>query len=344
MSLLAIQDRGILNSVCDVLQRLNKKISVVSEIPLLDDVNRASICLEIIDKNKFSPCKDIQGQLNHEKLRQTCNDVYEMLAALILELQTKNSYRTLIDAVDKCSANYVNSYFTMKHYQRQKQNVNKFKHVTNLMKHEHTVVKDNTAEILYEWKCAYHQSDYDLNLEKRFQVAWIESQVAQNDLRLKKIENGTHKKIATMKISRLTEKKAFHKIKSFYRKKIDELQAEVKRMSNEYDKQIDEVEFRYQIAAEDKKRYEQMVDSEMKLYAKREQEMLDYVAMKEKKAADNKLREMQEAKALKIQSWWRGEMVRKFRGPFKLYKLRSRAIKDAKRREKAVNSKFSKKK
>lgn len=344
--LVAIEDQAILNSVCDILQRLCKKVSIVSEIPLLDDVNRAAICLELIDKNKFSPCKDIQGQLNHEKLRQSFDDLNEMLTALIRELQTQKTYQTLINAVDKCAANYVNLFFIMKNYQRQRHNMNKFKHITDLMKHDASKieVKDDTAEMLYEWKYAYHQSNYDIKLEKRFQVAWISSQVAQNDLRLKKVEDGTLKKMATMKTSRFNKRNVFKKIKSFYDKKVEELQAEVTRMSSEYDKQIDEVEFRYQIAAEDMKRYTQMVDSEMKLYAKREQEMLDYIAMKQKKAAENKLREMQEVKAIKLQSWWRGEMVRRFRGPFKHYKARSRAVQDLKRHQKAANLKSKNKK
>lgn len=87
-----------------------------------------------------------------------------------------------------------------------------------------------------------------------------------------------------------------------------------------------------------------MVDKEMKIFALRQQEMKDYIVMKERKAADMKLREIQRVMAIKLQSWWRGEMVRQFRGPYQIYQKRAFYVKDALRLGKTTDAKKKKKK
>ena len=52
-----------------------------------------------------------------------------------------------------------------------------------------------------------------------------------------------------------------------------------------------------------------------------------YQELKRKKAADKKLKGLQEVKVVVIQAWWRGFIVRNHLGSFKKFKKRAREIK-----------------
>lgn len=242
MTTATIQDSKILNSICDVLERLCKKIFIVAEIPLIEKDYRGSvICLIIIDANKFLPCKEIQGKLNHEKFQKTCAEIQEKLTALILELQMQSSYRLLINFVDDCAGKYLKTNFTLENYHKQKKTKDDVD-VGDLLKQEcveqirkHVEHEDDTERILFEWKFAYSQNKYHAKMEMQFQTAWIKSHVDQNYLWLKRIETRTRKMMSEFKTSREYERRILQRIKAFYAKKIEELQEEVKRMSAKYD-------------------------------------------------------------------------------------------------------------
>lgn len=326
-----LKDQQIVNSFCDILRRLKGKIDVIKEISISDDDGDRGdegFCVDVIDKMVFMPCKEIQGKLNLEKFQKIIDDLLELIKNLINELKNKKSFQNLTKFVDDFALKWIKINSTLKNYKRQKHAIENLKYVNELVKREEHDKTDNSDELLFQWKCNYHQNLYDIKFQMNFQLAWIQSQVEQNDFRLNLLETHTKSKIEEFKEKKFNEHKNFQRIKNFYTLKIKELQEEVKRMSIEYDKQIDEVELRYQIAAEEKKRFQQSIDNEMKFFAQREQEIKDFIMAKEKKAADERLREMQELKAVKLQSWWRGEMVRNFKGPYKIYKRRAQEVQD----------------
>lgn len=326
-----LKDQQIVNSFCDILIRLKGEIDVIKEISINvddDDRDEEGFCVNVIDKKFFQPCKEIQGKLNLEKFREICDDFLEMIVNLIDEIKHEKSFNNLTRYVDDYALKWIKINTIIKSYKRQKHAVENLKYVHELVNREDEDKTDNSDELYFQWKCNYHQNVYDIKYQKNFQLSWIKSQVQQNEFRLNLIENKTKSEVANFKEKKLKEQKVFRRIKNFYNLKIKELQEEVKRMNAEYDKQIDEVELRYQIAVEEKKRFQQSIDNEMKFFTQREQEIKDFIVLREKKAADKKLREMQELKAVKLQSWWRGEMVRKFKGPFKFYKRRAQEVHD----------------
>jgi hypothetical protein len=309
--------------------RLKGKIDVIKEISISDDDGDRGdegFCIDVINKKLFLPCKEIQGKLNLEKFKTICDDLLEMIKNLIDEVKNEKSFGNLIKFVDDYAMKYIEINKLIKHHKRQKHAVDNLKYVHELVNREKGDKTDNSEELFFQWKCNYHQNLYDIKYQKNFQLSWIQSQVEQNEFRLNLVENKTKSEVQNFKEKKSSEHKTFRRIKNFYSLKIKELQAEVKRMSAEYDKQIDEVELRYQIAAEEKKRFQQSIDNEMKFFAQREQEIKDFIALREKKAADKRLREMQEQKAVKLQSWWRGEMVRKYKGPFKFFRRRAQEV------------------
>jgi hypothetical protein len=100
----------------------------------------------------------------------------------------------------------------------------------------------------------------------------------------------------------------------------------------------------YQIALNEQRRLQQTVESEHEKFAKREIELKNYNEMKQKKAADEKLRELQEIKVVVIQAWWRGEMVRHHIGIFRAFKKRAKMIKKSFRDARAQSKKNKKRK
>lgn len=325
-----LKDQRVVYLFCDILTRFIKKIDVIKEISVSEnDCDRSyntPHCVNVIDKKHFSPCKDIQWKLNLEKFHKNCCELSDVLESLISELQDENSFDSLTKFVDECASKWINYNSILKTHRRKKQTIKNLEYVQDLVKHDDVDKPDDSEEIFFQWKIDFYQNVYDIKLQKKFQLAWIQAQINQNDFRLNAIEHKTKAEASNYAAKKKKERKAADKIQNFYNLKVKELDAEVKRMSAEYDKQIDEVEFRYQIAAEEKKRFQQMLDNEMNIFAQREQELKDFIAAREKKAADEKLRELQEVKAVKLQSWWRGEMVRQFKGPFKFYRTREREV------------------
>lgn len=327
-----LKDQQIVNSFCDILIRLKSKIDVIKEISISDndgECGEEGFCVDVIDKKYFMPCMEIQGKLNLEKFRKNCGELLEVTEKLIHELKHEKTFKNLIKFVDDYALKWIELSSTIKNHKRQKQAVENLKYVLELIKKEKEDKIDKSEELLFQSKCNYHQNVYDIKYQKKFQLSWLQSQIEQNEFRLNLMESKTRSEIQNFNNKIKNERENFRRIKNFYTQKIQELQSETKRMNAEYDKQIDEVELRYQIAVEEKKRFQQSIDNEMKFFAQREQEIKDFILAREKKAADKKLREMQELKAVKLQSWWRGEMVRKFKGPYKVYKRRAQEVHDA---------------
>ena len=114
-------------------------------------------------------------------------------------------------------------------------------------------------------------------------------------------------------------------------------------MSIEYDKHMEDAELRYQIISEEKRKFDILVDQENEKFQTKQKAVNDYLEFKRRRAAAKKLHDLQEFNILIIQSWWRGELVRHFLGPFKAYKKRSKKIKRQMRLEKKGKKKQSKK-
>lgn len=87
-----------------------------------------------------------------------------------------------------------------------------------------------------------------------------------------------------------------------------------------------------------------LIQSEHEKFEKSDCEIKAYQEQKRKKAADKKLRELQEVKVVVIQAWRRGLMVRKHLGMFKTYKKRAKEIKNEFRKERANRNKVKKRK
>lgn len=120
----------------------------------------------------------------------------------------------------------------------------------------------------------------------------------------------------------------YFKVSKFYNVKTKELQDEDKRLSAEYDFQIDNVETQFQIASSAKKELMQIIQAEQKKFDEREREMKAYLEAKRMKESEEKLLALQSVKVVVIQAWWRGNMVRKHLGQFKTFMKRARKIKN----------------
>jgi hypothetical protein len=132
-------------------------------------------------------------------------------------------------------------------------------------------------------------------------------------------------------------------ISNFYDRKTKELYDEASDVSNMYDKKMEELELRFQIAKSERQEAKEMAENEKQIFESRQKQIDDYLAHKAKKAADKKLRELQEAKSITIQAWWRGVMVRCYLGSFKKFKKRARKIRREMRDAKSQKNKGKKK-
>jgi len=160
-----------------------------------------------------------------------------------------------------------------------------------------------------------------------------------SSIKVEKIEERTKK----LDFMTLNELNCGTSISNFYSYKTKELYDEASNMSTLFDQKMEELELRFQIAKSERKESEEMVEKEKKFFESRQKQIDDYLAHKAKKAADKKLRELQEAKSITIQAWWRGIMVRCYLGSFKKFKKRARKIRQEMRAAKSQKSKSKKK-
>lgn len=144
------------------------------------------------------------------------------------------------------------------------------------MKNEKSQTSKDLDNILFNYQISYCQNKDDKNYEKMYIEKWIESQIDQKHLRSKNLSNDTKKVISSFIATRKVEKIAFHKIKNHYVQKIKELKNDLKLMNNEYEKKIEEIELRYQIAIEDRKQCKQNITIEFNLFAQHIKEMKEY--------------------------------------------------------------------
>jgi hypothetical protein len=192
---------------------------------------------------------------------------------------------------------------------------------------------------LFETYAKHYQSEWHTNLERTFYLDWVQSQLTENDLFCSISEEKICESIAKYQTMKSDEEKLAAKIIKFYSGKIQEMQDDAAQMSAEYDMQIEENELRYQIVTNERRRFDQMKENEEKFYENRAKEISDYLAMRQKKAADKALKILQETKATFIQAWWRGTMVRHFLGPFKSFKKRALKIRKEMRQARAGKNK-----
>ncbi|KAG5676096.1 hypothetical protein PVAND_005950 [Polypedilum vanderplanki] len=313
----------------EVLNELIKRLEFISVSSLDDDAFKKKnkvFCDEIIDLETMQICSEIQGFINKRKLIRFFMKIINNLNSINVELLENGSFNCLLNEVDEIASLYLNRHFTitkfeaiMQHYKELKENAFDFE--------KEFIEKKNL--VYNEWVQTYlnfFENEQNLQINKSFNYKMLASRENQVNLKAEKDESKVLKNIKEIEDLMENEKVVTKKVIDFYSLKTKELRNEAQRMSILYDKELEEKELKLQIVKNNRKHYFEMIKQEEEKFAQRQNAIDSYLAEKQRKAEEKKLREMQEEASTLLQAWWRGLMVRLYKGPFKIYKKRARQI------------------
>ncbi|CAG9797796.1 unnamed protein product [Chironomus riparius] len=331
-----------------ILDELIIKIKIISSLPLDPnecDEEDPNLDCPVIHPTMFKPCKDktVQAFLGKQMIKEKCDEVCEVLENLRRELNETGTFKTLIDYVDDFCKQYLKDLAIFEEYDENVKALNKVKKDMIQFKKATVQRKRELDNEVYKTTLSYYKTQQDALVDIKLTSNWIDARVRQKELmesiKLEKI----NKSAENFEFMAIKEQSCGNAIESFYEYKIKELYDEASRISALYDKKMEELELRFQIAKNERRESEVMADNEKKLFESRQKQIDDYLAHKAKVAADKKLRELQEVKSITIQAWWRGVMVRCYLGSFKKFKKRARKIRQEMRAAKSQKSKNKKK-
>lgn len=332
--------------VPEILEDYILKLEIISSIPskLNRNSNNKAYCGTVIEPRTFKPCHEAQELLNIELIQGTCKEICETFKTLKDEMIGSKTFTSLINLVEKNCSESIEEIYTVKKYSKAKKNLEEIERkFEKIQEDQRDKMKDIEKSLLQEI-FQFNQTKQNVDSEKRFAEKYIESQVRQSELRILNKENSLTEKIKNLNFMISKEMLTGEAVENFYTYKIDFLNEESKRMSIEYERKMEEAELQYQITKNEKRRSDELIESEKKIFEFRQKQIDDYLAMKAKKEAEIKLRELQEAKSIMLQSWWRGLMVRYYLGSFKKFKKRARKIRLEMRAAKREREKEKKKK
>lgn len=295
---------------------------------IVDGINNQNIALcnfEIALQN-FPICQEFKGRLNELKLQDDCVRIYETLKNLHDELLHSQSFATFTKTVDDNCTFYMNRLETVTNYYQKKAQLKElYEKIIHL--HGDLIEKLRAMDkTLFQTKLNVAENEQRANIDKKLMLTWIADKKRQNVLKFQVDEKKINENLKRLQDLIRRENVSRRKIENYYDLKVAELQKETLRMSEEYDQKLDEVELKLQIVKNTKNLLNQAIESEGKIFTQRQLEMDEYIAIRNRKAAEKLLRELHERNATFIQAWWRGCLVRHHLGPFKMYFKRAKAI------------------
>lgn len=316
--------------ICNVLKDGIERLELVRTFPLNESEfgqREKPVCHSIFDTETFIRCRDIQSALNKEKLSQDCQRVYEILCNVHDELDSSQTFSKLTDYVDECVKELLDLQTLMENHRKQKTFAENLKKMFATREERERREEADLINESFQTAEMHYQHEMDLSVETKYVESWFQSQLRQKELALMKSEEEANKELLETTIQKFATENVSFKICKFYRQRIKELQDENTKMSAEYFIQLENYEMEFEIATKIKKDLDLMIQTEQENFAQRDKEMIEYQLKKRQKETDKKLLDLQQAKAIVIQAWWRGVMVRQFLGRFKAFKKRARQMK-----------------
>lgn len=332
----------------DILEELLIKIKIISSLPLEPDEyeeDESLDCFPVIDSTFFKPCNDkvVRAYLDTKILKERCDEFCEVLENLKTELAEKGTFKALINYVEDFCGEYLKINAIIEEHRENVKAMNKVKQDLIHFKKAKLQRKRELDDEVYKTTLNYYKTQQDSLIDVKLTKKWIDARVRQKELKFAKKLEKTNKNAQKFEFLALQEWGCGRAVESYYTHKIKELDDESARMSALYDKKMEELELRFQMAKNERRESEEQAENEKKIFESRQKQIDDYLAHKAKVAADKKLRELQEVKSIRIQAWWRGVMVRCYLGSFKKFKKRARKIRQEMRAAKSQKNKNRKK-
>ncbi|XP_007538203.1 dynein regulatory complex protein 9 isoform X1 [Erinaceus europaeus] len=297
--------------------------SVVSSSPLSKEENKRDQAAKEINKMQdlvfTKPTR--QTILTTETLKKIQMDrkfFSDIITDTLQELEESNTYTSLLDALGQESANKVHFYDVISREE------NGRKQIKSLQKQLLNVKREREAEVLSRSEYIAHLKDQlqemkaKTNMENRYMKVNSELQVSQTQKKCNRAEELLLEEIEKLRLKTEEENRIHMEIELFLRKEQQKLEEKLEFWMDKFDKDTDMKQNELNALKSAKASDLAHLQDLAKTIREREQAVIEDRIEKDKarkKAAQDKL---ELKSAIKLQAWWRGTVVRREIGAFRL--------------------------
>ncbi|XP_044593039.1 dynein regulatory complex protein 9 [Cotesia glomerata] len=266
-----------------------------------------------------------------DKLKEDSLYVRELLEELLEEVEESGSFSTLIKLIENNTSRENNERDILVDYEKVQEAVKSFRKTLR----EFTIARNREMEALkaqlITLRMEKEKLEFKNELETQYASGWEKAQCEQSSLRCSIILKGLNTSLQDWLIRGKNERRVAREIEAFLKQNILANENAAERWRNRYNQEIKAYETKNNKLRSDIKmklnRLEMLEDK-----FKSRQEFIDaYLAEKEAKRVQKEKEDYRRNCSIKIQSWWRGVMVRRKLGPYRLdEKKKKRATKNKK--------------
>lgn len=239
-----------------------------------------------------------------------------VLYGTLLELSNSAGFQTLLDAVRNERDKKSRLQYTIQKEEEGRKRVRALQKQLVEIKKEKEVEVQQRNEMIAHLEDQLQEMKAKTNMEGKYIKKCAEVGVAQTQKKCSLVEKDLKDEIESLRDKIAQEERVNEETESFLRTHTDRLQKMVEHWMEKYDKDVEAKQKELDILKASKAKDLERLQELTKLYAEYEQIVVEDRIEKEK-ARRKSEQEAEELKsAIRVQSWWRGVMVRKQLGPY----------------------------
>ncbi|KAI8498737.1 PREDICTED: IQ domain-containing protein G-like [Branchiostoma belcheri] len=254
---------------------------------------------------------------NLEKIQADRAFVESVMVEAQSELAVSGTFLSLLQSVLSEREKKANLQQTILREEEGRKRIKQLQRLKLEVRKEKEVEIQNRNEMIAHLKDQLQEMKAKTNMEGKYVKKNAEVQVFQTQKRCNMSEQALREELEALKVKIDEEVRVNGEIESFLKTHQRELEEKVEYWMEKYDKDVDAKQHELDVLKASKAQDLARLQELTKLYAEYEQVVVEDRIEKEKarRKAEQEAIELQ--CAIKLQSWWRGVMVRKGLGPYK---------------------------
>ncbi|XP_005639646.1 dynein regulatory complex protein 9 isoform X1 [Canis lupus baileyi] len=268
----------------------------------------------------------------------------DIITKTMQELEESGTFTSLLEALGKERENKMHFYDIIAREEKGK------KQIKSLQKHLFTVKKERQAEIQSRNEYIAHLKDQlqemkaKTNMENRYMKRNTDLQISQTQKKCNRTEELLLEEIEKLRLKTEEENRIHMEIETFLKKEQQKLEEKLEFWMEKFDKDTEmkqnELNALKSAKASDLAHLQELA----KTIREYEQVIIEDRTEKEKTRKKIEQEDLELKSIIKLQAWWRGTMVRREIGGFKMPKKDKDDVKDSKGKGKDKNKRTGKKK
>ncbi|XP_063772636.1 dynein regulatory complex protein 9 isoform X3 [Pseudophryne corroboree] len=274
-----------------------------------------------------------QSPLTSDNLKKVQADrqfAADIIADMLIELETSGSFLSLQRAVAMEKEKKANFYDTIAREQEGRKKIKALQKQLQDVRLEKKVEMQSRTELIAHLKDQLQEMKAKTSMEGRYAKKDTELQVSQTQRKCNIVESDLQLEIQKIKEKTDEEIRVHVEIENFLRQHQQELEEKLEYWMEKYDKDTEEKQAELNALKTAKVNDLTLLQDLAKQYTEYEKVIIEDRLEKEKAQQQKKQKKLELASAIKIQAWWRGMMVRKGLGPYKKSKSKKGKEKDKK--------------